>query len=102
MGGVRRPSPPARRLAAALLGVLTAVALTAASCSDRPRDITVGNVSRADVTEVVDASATVTAKGVATLSAPAEGTLAPLAHSRLCGFPHDTPRRRRNPHTHRS
>src|SRR4051812_45748391 len=81
MVGVRRPSSAAvpRRPVAALLGVFAAVALTAASCSDTPKNIAVGNVSRADVTEVVDASATVTAKGVATLTAPADGTLTSLS-----------------------
>ncbi|MDT5038444.1 MAG: hypothetical protein QOE03_3629 [Micromonosporaceae bacterium] len=68
-----------RRLAGAVLAVLAVVSISAASCSESPRDVTVGSVSRADVTEVVDASATVTAKGVATLTAPADGTLAGLS-----------------------
>src|SRR4051812_11326992 len=80
MVDVRRPpSLASRRAAAALLGVLAATALTAASCSDTPKSISVGNASRADVTEVVDASATVTAKGVATLTTPADGTLMSLS-----------------------
>ncbi len=88
MGGVRRdPSPRTtsaprrvpRPLAGALLGVLAVVSLTAASCTRSATTITVGNASRADVTEVVDASATVTAKGVATLTAPADGVLASLS-----------------------
>ena len=41
--------------------------------------IGLGTAGRADVTEVVDAPATVTARAVATLSAPADGTLASLA-----------------------
>jgi HlyD family secretion protein len=68
-----------RRLAGAVLGVLAAVSLSAASCTDSGTAITVGNAGRADVTEVVDASASVTAKGVATLTAPADGTLAALS-----------------------
>src|SRR4051794_16137765 len=80
MGGVRRsPSSASRRVSAALLGLLAAIALTAASCSDTPKNVGLGNASRADVTEGVDASATVTAKGVATLTAPADGTLTALS-----------------------
>jgi HlyD family secretion protein len=88
MGGVRRdPSPRTtcaprrvpRPLAGAVLGVLAVVSLTAASCTQSAKNIAVGNASRADVTEVVDASATVTAKGVATLTAPADGVLAALS-----------------------
>jgi HlyD family secretion protein len=59
--------------------MLAVVSLTAASCTQSARTITVGNASRADVTEVVDASATVTAKGVATLTAPADGVLVSLS-----------------------
>jgi HlyD family secretion protein len=75
---VRALRPGPRRLAGVALGVLALVCVSAASCSETPKNITVGSVSRADVTEVVDASATVTAKGVATLSTPADGTLATL------------------------
>jgi multidrug efflux pump subunit AcrA (membrane-fusion protein) len=75
----RSPSSASRRLAATLLGVLAVAGLTAASCSESPTNIALGNASRSDVTEVVDASATVTAKGVATLTAPADGTLTALS-----------------------
>jgi HlyD family secretion protein len=81
---VRSPSPriaatrSTRAVFGALLCALAAVALSAASCSNSPTDVSLGNASRADVTEVVDASASVTAKAVATLTAPADGTLAAL------------------------
>jgi multidrug efflux pump subunit AcrA (membrane-fusion protein) len=83
MGSVRRdfspPSRSARRLAGAVLGAFALVVLAAAGCTDPPRNIVVGNASRADVTEVVDASASVTAKAVAVLAAPADGTVAALS-----------------------
>jgi HlyD family secretion protein len=53
--------------------------LTAASCTDSTADIGVGAAGRADVVELVDAPATVTAKAVATLTAPADGTVASIA-----------------------
>lgn len=53
--------------------------LTAASCDRKPADIGVGAAGRADVAEVVDAPATVTARAVATLTAPADGTLASMS-----------------------
>ena len=59
--------------------VTAALLLTAASCSDDYDDVGLGNAGRADVTEVVDAPAAVTARAVATLSSPAEGTLGLLA-----------------------
>ncbi|MDI1462777.1 efflux RND transporter periplasmic adaptor subunit [Catellatospora sp. KI3] len=62
-----------------LLGtVLLTVSLSAASCDDAP-EVTLAAVGRATVTEVVDAPAAVTARAAATLTAPAEGTLARLA-----------------------
>jgi multidrug efflux pump subunit AcrA (membrane-fusion protein) len=83
MGSVRRdfpqPSVSTRRLAGAVLGAFAFVALTAAGCTDQQKNIVVGNASRADVTEVVDASASVTAKAVAVLAAPADGTVAALS-----------------------
>lgn len=81
MGVVRRDVTPGRvrhRFAAAALGVLAVVSVSAASCTSKPKDVTIGAASRSDVDEVVDASAAVTAKGVATLTAPADGTLAAL------------------------
>jgi multidrug efflux pump subunit AcrA (membrane-fusion protein) len=53
--------------------------MTAAACTDDGADVGLGTAGRADVTEVVDAPATVTARAVATLSSPADGTLASLA-----------------------
>jgi multidrug efflux pump subunit AcrA (membrane-fusion protein) len=77
-----RPTPLGRRTLrrplAAFLAALTIVFLTAAACSDNSSSVATGTVARADVVEVVDASATVTARAVATLSAPAEGTLASI------------------------
>jgi multidrug efflux pump subunit AcrA (membrane-fusion protein) len=55
------------------------VALAAASCTGGNADIGVGTAARADVVELVDAPAAVTAKAVATLSSPADGTLSALA-----------------------
>lgn len=59
--------------------MIAGLLLTAASCSDDSDDVGLGNAGRADVTEVVDAPASVTARAVATLSSPAEGTLGLLA-----------------------
>jgi HlyD family secretion protein len=67
-----------RRPLAAALAVLTALVLTAASCSDKSINVALGTAARADVVEMVDAPATVTARAVATLSAPADGTLAAI------------------------
>jgi HlyD family secretion protein len=53
--------------------------MTAAACTDDDGGIGLGTASRADVTEVVDAPATVTARAVATLSSPADGTLASVS-----------------------
>ncbi|GIJ48592.1 RND transporter [Virgisporangium aliadipatigenens] len=60
------------------VGVLCVLALGAASCSSDDDGIGVGTASRADVTELVDAPAAVTARAVATLTAPADGTLRSL------------------------
>jgi multidrug efflux pump subunit AcrA (membrane-fusion protein) len=53
--------------------------MTAAACTDDGGGIGLGTAGRADVTEVVDAPATVTARAVATLSSPADGTLASVS-----------------------
>jgi multidrug efflux pump subunit AcrA (membrane-fusion protein) len=75
MGRVRRvPSRPVALFAACAV----ALTLTAASCGDEPSDIALGRASRATVVEVVDAPASVTARAAATLTAPADGTLAAL------------------------
>lgn len=62
------------------LGVASVVllSLTAVSCGERPEQVVVGEVTRADIVEVVDAPAVVVAKAAVTLTAPAEGTLAEL------------------------
>jgi multidrug efflux pump subunit AcrA (membrane-fusion protein) len=52
--------------------------LAAASCSDDDAGIGLGAADRGDVVEIVDAPATVTARSAATLTAPADGTLASL------------------------
>ncbi|WP_146167743.1 biotin/lipoyl-binding protein, partial [Micromonospora sp. MH33] len=84
MGRVARtPSPrlPAARrprLVTALLAVVALTGATAASCGDDPSAVTVAQVGRSAVTEVIDAPATVTARAAATLPAPADGTLASL------------------------
>lgn len=66
-----------RPLAALAAGV-AAFALTAASCGGGSSGVAVGTAGRSDVVEVVDAPASVTAKAAATLTAPADGTLASL------------------------
>jgi HlyD family secretion protein len=78
MGGVRQPPRRIARPLALLIGVLCVLALGAASCSSDDDGIGVGTASRADVTELVDAPAAVTARAVATLTAPADGTLLSL------------------------
>jgi HlyD family secretion protein len=59
-------------------GVAVLLTLSATSCEDDGGEIVLGEVTRTDVTEVVDAPATVAASAVATLTAPADGTLAEL------------------------
>lgn len=68
-----------RRGLLALSAALTVVLfLTAVSCDDGPDGVVIGEVALADVVEVVDAPATVTATAAATLTAVAGGTLAEL------------------------
>jgi multidrug efflux pump subunit AcrA (membrane-fusion protein) len=52
--------------------------LTAASCGADERPVALASAQRGSVAEVVDVPATVTARAAATLSAPADGTLAEL------------------------
>ncbi|WP_089155357.1 efflux RND transporter periplasmic adaptor subunit [Micromonospora sp. NBS 11-29] len=84
MGRVARPPSPrlpaARRprLVTALLAAVALTGTTAASCGDDAPVVTVAQVGRAPVTEVIDAPATVTARAAATLTAPADGTLSGL------------------------
>jgi HlyD family secretion protein len=67
-----------RRTPLALVALsVAAIGLTSA-CEPSTDGIATGPVSRATVTEVVDVPASVTAKAVATLTAPADGTLTSL------------------------
>lgn len=62
-----------------LAGAVTVlVALSAASCGGEDDGIVTAEATRADVVEVVEAPASVIAKSAATLTAPAEGSLARL------------------------
>jgi HlyD family secretion protein len=84
MGGVRRASSP--RLSAAprprlpllLLATTVLIGLAAVSCDDEGGSVALGSAVRASVAEVVDAPGSVTARAAATVSAPADGTLARL------------------------
>ncbi|MFD2765494.1 efflux RND transporter periplasmic adaptor subunit [Micromonospora eburnea] len=81
---MRRPHSPRLpvatrpRLLTALLAVVALTGTTAASCGDDQSGVTVAQVGRSEVAEVIDAPATVTARAAATLTAPADGTLASL------------------------
>src|SRR5438045_48919 len=72
MGGVRRAP------LVALTAVATLLMLGASACSGNSQPVGLGTADRGSVTEVVDASATVTARAAATLTAPSAGTLAAL------------------------
>src|SRR3954470_19999387 len=52
------------------LAVVLAFSLTAASCGDKPTGISVGEVGRGTVDEIVEAPGSVTARAAATVSAP--------------------------------
>ncbi len=59
--------------------VIAAAALLLAGCTgSKAPAVQVGEVTRATVTEVVDAPGTITAKATSTVSAPADGTVAAL------------------------
>jgi HlyD family secretion protein len=75
MALVRRVPP---RPAALFVGCALILPLTAASCGDKPSAVAVGAASRSTVTEIVEAPGAVTARSAATLTAPADGTLAAL------------------------
>lgn len=60
------------------MAVAAVLSLTAVSCGDDSDEVTLGEVGRADVVEVVDAPATVLAAAATTLTAAADGTLAEL------------------------
>jgi len=66
-------------LALAALAVATLALTAAAACEPSTDGIATGTVNRATVVEVVDVPASVTARAVATVSAPADGTLATLS-----------------------
>jgi len=72
MGGVRRAP------LVALTAVATLLMLGASACSGNSQPVGLGTADRGSVTEVVDASATVTARAAATLTAPSAGTLGAL------------------------
>ncbi|MFC4146424.1 efflux RND transporter periplasmic adaptor subunit [Micromonospora mangrovi] len=74
-----RPAIATRpRLFTALLAVVALTGTTAASCGDDKSPVALAPVGRSAVAEVIDAPATVTARAAATLTAPADGTLASL------------------------
>ncbi|WP_203864158.1 efflux RND transporter periplasmic adaptor subunit [Plantactinospora endophytica] len=71
------PRPRRSGLAAGLLASAVLFGLSAASC-ESDEQVGLASAARADVAELVDAPASVTARAAATLSAPADGTLAEL------------------------
>ncbi|MDG4791622.1 efflux RND transporter periplasmic adaptor subunit [Micromonospora sp. WMMD1102] len=76
-----RPRTPVRPrrpvLSATILAATVLFGLSAASC-ESDQQVGLASVERADVAELVDAPASVTARAAATLSAPADGVLAEL------------------------
>jgi HlyD family secretion protein len=64
---------------AALATAVTVFVLAASGCTTTSTPVALGTADRSSVTEIVDASATVTARAVATLTAPTAGTLATLS-----------------------
>ncbi|MEH0842703.1 HlyD family efflux transporter periplasmic adaptor subunit [Micromonospora sp. CPCC 205711] len=74
----RPPVAPRPRLLTALLAVVVLTGTTAASCGDEKSTVALAPAGRSAVAEVIDAPATVTARAAATLTAPADGTLASL------------------------
>jgi HlyD family secretion protein len=70
--------PPPRKLILLAGAALLALGATAASCGGDESAVAVGSASRGEVAEVVDAPASVTAKAAATLTSPADGTLAAM------------------------
>jgi HlyD family secretion protein len=81
---VRRPDLPRPasatrpRLLIALTAVAVLTATTAASCGDDQPPVALASAARNPVSEVIDAPATVTARAAASLTSPADGTLASL------------------------
>lgn len=72
--GVRAYGRRKRPLALALGGVLV-FSMTAASCGGKASTVSMGQVGRGTVDEVVEAPGSVTARAAATVSAPSAGTL---------------------------
>jgi multidrug efflux pump subunit AcrA (membrane-fusion protein) len=64
---------------AALTAITVSMTLGVSACTDNSDPLGLGTADRGSVTEIVDASASVTAKAVATLTAPSPGSLAQLA-----------------------
>nr|WP_225946469.1 HlyD family efflux transporter periplasmic adaptor subunit [Plantactinospora soyae] len=75
MSAVTRPRRPVT--SATLIAVSVLFGLSAASCEE-DGDVGLASAERTSVAELVDASASVTARAAATLSAPADGTLTEL------------------------
>ncbi|MFF0151035.1 efflux RND transporter periplasmic adaptor subunit [Micromonospora sp. NPDC005203] len=74
-----RPGSTVRpRLLVALTAAVVLTATTAASCGDDGPDLALASAARNPVSELIDAPATVTARAAATLTAPADGSLASL------------------------
>ncbi|WP_433718367.1 efflux RND transporter periplasmic adaptor subunit [Actinoplanes sp. CA-051413] len=71
-------SRPHRRARTLLVAFVLLPPLTAASCGDEPSGLTVGAAAMGTVAEIVEASGSVTARAAATVTSPAEGTLAEL------------------------
>ncbi len=72
-------TPPVRRAPLALIALsLGALSLTAAACEPSLDGVELDDARSATVTEVVDIPASVTARAIGTLTAPADGTLASL------------------------
>jgi HlyD family secretion protein len=68
--------PP--RTAVLLVAAVLLPPLTAASCGDKPSGVSLGAAARGTVDEIVEAPGAVTARAAATVSSPADGTLAEL------------------------
>jgi HlyD family secretion protein len=68
--------PP--RTAVLLAAAVLLPSLTAASCGDKASGVSLGAAARGTVDEIVEAPGSVTARAAATVSSPADGTLAEL------------------------
>ena len=68
--------PP--RTAVLLAAAVLLPSLTAASCDAKPSGVSLGAATRGTVDEIVEAPGSVTARAAATVSSPADGTLAEL------------------------